>query len=890
MSSDELSPSSTPVMRQYEALKAQAGDALLLFRMGDFYELFGEDAIFVSQALDLTLTSRDKNKPNPIPMAGFPHHQLEAYVPRLLKMGRKVAIGEQREDEGKKIRREIVRILTPGVHFDAESPDAQYLGILLPEVPSGRSVTLSDKWVLACLECSTGELLVQASVSWEVAHQLLRRFSLRHLLYWDGTRVPEFSKSSGVLLESLPKNRLTQSQAEDFLRIQYGVATLQRLFPEETTLLPSALLIAYVLKTQQRERWTHLQWPRPFLKPETLLLGGQTPEHLNLKELFDWLHRGVSQTRSAMGTRQLRRWLWNPLAEVGAIEARQAVLKVLQQVSPRLGQVLARVADLERLSSRVVAGLVTPRDTWAIGHSLAALEEILEHLTAFQKTFPNDLPLALRELIAGLSEVQSTLDPLAKRILTTQKEDPPMHTKEGGIFRWGTSERLDHLLSLTEGGQKWLLALEAREREATQIPSLKVRYHRVFGYYIEITQTHLKSKAVPPHYQRKQTMVGAERFFTEELKKFEEEILTAAVQQNRCEAELFEWLAQAVQQQIPMLMKGAQLIGELDAWLCLAGLLKQPGWIFPTIDASLDLDIRQGKHPLLLQALGGHFVPNDLIFSHPERRIGILTGPNMGGKSTFMRQTALLILLGQIGAPLPALQARWGLFTSIHTRIGAQDAILQGQSTFMVEMNELAAILHEAGERSLILLDEVGRGTSTYDGMSVAWASLAWIGTRLGSRTLFATHYHELIQLSSGLPGLFHAHVAVAQDEKKESGEMSLRFLYQVQPGPTQESFGIQVAKLAGLPNEVIQEAWATLRRLESHHPGLSPLIPLFEEKQASSPLLPQVPVARARVSEDLSWIRHQLEALEPLQMTPLQALQWVAELKKEATQRFSSQ
>ena len=792
----------TPLMKQYWDLKSQAGDALLLFRMGDFYELFGDDAVTAAGILEITLTSRDKNKPNPVPMCGVPYHSIQGYIQRLLKAGKKVAIGEQMEDPAtsaksgaKIVRREVVRIFTPAVQFDSESAEAAYLAVAL-QIPN------SESWVLACLDSSTGESLIGDPMSVSSVGDELSRMPIRHLLrigHQLPLEVTEIAQSlkSTLLLEDLPSNYLSEVQAIEALKRHYQLQTLDAFVPNDTSAHALGILLTYALRSQKQDRLAHLRFPSPLHKPSTMTLGPHTAEHLDLPDLYILINR----TRSSLGARQLRRWLYEPLQNTSEISRRQEGVRELAESGPaieRVSAVLGDLYDLERISGRVNTRLANPRDTLALGRSLAILPKLSELLASTKRE-------TLCQLHQLLSEAAATLLPLSERILRTQKEEAPITSKDAGIFSHGTTPELDHLLTLTEDGQKWLIELEARERAATGIPSLKVRYNRVFGYYLEVTQAHLKN--VPSHYQRKQTTVGAERFFTEELKKFEDEIVTASSKQKALEQQLFEDLIQQIQSLTLPIMDAARALGELDALTSLARLTEQPGWVFPAVDDSLDLAIEAGRHPLVDR---GGFVPNDTHLSPQTRQTLLITGPNMGGKSTVMRQVALILILGQMGAPVPAKRARWGYVSSLYTRIGAHDAIARGQSTFMVEMSELAHILHFADERSLIILDEIGRGTSTYDGISVAWATLEWICAQVRARTLFATHYHELTRLAGTLPLLANAHLAVEATRDKH-----LRFLYQLREGPANESFGVHVARIAGLPNAVVERAWRVLEELE---------------------------------------------------------------------------
>lgn len=860
MSSTE---NSTPLMKQYWDLKSQIPDGLLLFRMGDFYELFGEDAIEASRILEITLTSRDKNKPNPIPMAGVPHHSIQGYLQKLLKAGKKVALGEQMEDPSQVkgiVRREITRVFTPGVQFDSEGADAHYLACF---------VKTPQTWILACLDVSTGDVLISDPMSAEALSEELAQPQIKHILYLNEPGIPESLLMSDRLTESLPSNYLSQPQALACLRKQYEMEHFDSVILHPEGLRALGILITYALKSQKQERLAHLKFPAPLHRPKTLALGPRTAAHLDLftpdgtPSLFQLLNK----TRSALGARQLRKWLLAPLKEVSEISKRQ---EGVREISSSLGlekisDFLSQVYDLERILGRVNSGLANPRDTLALGKSLQAAGDLLRILEPFRSE-------TLTTLRADLNQNHQIVQSLAHEIVTNQRDDAPLISREGGIFNKGTTPDLDHLLSLTENGERWLVELEARERAMTQIPSLKVRYNRVFGYYIEITQAHLKN--VPAHYQRKQTMMGAERFFTEELKKFEDDILNASSRQKALESSLFSDLLKSIQSHTSPIMTIARVFGELDTLTALARLSLEPAWCFPVIDDSLDLEISEGRHPLVDQASPGSFVPNSLELSPQSRMTLMITGPNMGGKSTIMRQTALIVFLGQMGAPVPAASARWGSVSSVYTRIGAHDAIARGQSTFMVEMTELAQILHQSDERSLIVLDEIGRGTSTYDGISVAWATLEWICTQIRARTLFATHYHELTGLAGEFPLLANAHMAV---EGARAPGQRLRFLYRLKEGPTNESFGIHVAKIAGLPKPVIDQAWRVLEDLETNSLNsgkntqdprqLSLFAPTAAPRKAQP--VPPHPVVQA------------LEEIDVNEMTPIQALNFVAKLRE---------
>lgn len=848
-------------MKQYGELKAQSDGALLLFRMGDFYELFGDDAVVASRILGITLTSRDKGKPDAMPMAGVPHHSIQGYIQKLLAAGKKVAIGEQVEEAtaGKGIvRREIVRTFTPAVQFEAEQLEVFFLATAL------RS---AEGFVLACLDASTGECRVSDVMDEEQLSEEFSSLPIRHCLNVGGSLpVPileSLQNQPRILLEDLPSNILSDEQASSLLKRHYGLAGLETFLPIAEGIRALGILVKYAASTQKIELLAHLQLPKALHASHSLRLGPQTARHLDLfpdSAATPSLYHLIPSPKTSLGARALRALISEPLASSHEILSRQASIRELGLDSSLLSRVqtqLTEIYDLERILGRVHTGLANPRDTLALGRSIAAIPGILHALSAC--TTPS-----LHGLLSALGSAHERLADLGKRILSIQRADAPLTSKDGGIFDRGTDSDLDRLIDLNENGERFLVQLEQRERERTGIASLKVRYNRVFGYYIEITKAHLAN--VPSDYQRKQTMVGAERFFTEELKRFEEEILSASTKQRALELRLFEALLEDIRNCTPALMSAAQSLGTLDAWISLARLQEFSGWVFPQIDDSMDVEIEQGRHPVVDQASGGRFVPNSLALDPLSRRLLVITGPNMGGKSTLMRQVALIVLLGQMGAPVPAARARWGAFSSIHTRIGAQDAIAKGQSTFMVEMSELAQILHSADQRSLVILDEIGRGTSTYDGMSVAWATLEWIAKQIGCRTLFATHYHELTVLDRELPGLANAHMAVESSKKRGEG---IRFLYELKNGPASESFGIQVAQLAGLPKPLISRAWQVLEKLETAPSGTGVdlnQLSLFGQPPAEPMLTPEVP-------SYLRDLEARLSKLNPNEMTPLQAL-----------------
>jgi DNA mismatch repair protein MutS len=802
---DPNSPeASTPVMKQFLNLKSKDGDSILFFRMGDFYELFGQDAITAAPILGITLTSRDRKSENPVPMAGVPYHSATNYIQKLLNAGKKVALAEQILPEGMTtdqikgiVDRQIVRTFTPAVQFEMSgNGDQNFLATITPHD--------SKTWVLGLLDPATGIVKISQALT-EV--DLLAESSLyqiRHFLN-SSTKTPsEILKTlqalPHTLVEEIPHNWVSDAEMLPFLQKQYQKMALDPLLESKAAQKCIALLIQYTLKTQALALLPHLHEPRALHESDRLITGPHTHTHLDSIDLFEL----INKTATSMGARALKQLLDSPFKQVAAIELQQESVQELAAQNLEASQIhsnLKAVYDLDRILGRVSTKLAHPRDTHALGNSLLSIFQFEEKLARFEAK-------KLRTLSSQLRVAKNDLCSLAEKIMRTQKPDAPIHTRDGGIFEVGTDPELDRLLRLTEAGEKIIVDIEMREREATGINSLKVKYNRVFGYFIEISSANLKN--VPAHYQRKQTMVGGERFFTEELKKFEEEILSAASKQKSLESSLFQSLIEELIQHAPALKLLSEVVGELDQLIALSFLAQKGAWTFPKIDESFEFKLLASRHPVVDEVLKGQFVANDIELSPNAARTLIITGPNMGGKSTVMRQMAQIILLGQIGAPVPASFAHWGIFHSLYTRIGAQDAIAKGQSTFMVEMVELAHILNHADSRSFIVLDEIGRGTATYDGMSVASASLEYLHLRSQARIVFATHYHEMTELEARLPALRNAHMKVLDEKGK------LTFLYEIALGRSSKSFGIQVAELAGLPKPVIKQAWSILKNLEA--------------------------------------------------------------------------
>ncbi len=795
----------TPMMQQYRDAKAKHPDMLLFFRMGDFYELFETDAQTAHKVLGLTLTSRDKE----MPMAGFPHHQLESYLHKLLKEGFRVAVCDQVEDASQAkglVKREVTRVVTPGTitEDDLLDPKANnHLAAILPTSPAG----------LAWLDVSTGQFFAM-----DVGPDRLRE-ELARLAPAECICPETHANAVGAIMQRLanvpslsqrPDWTFDPMTAKEALGKHFGVSTFAGFgFDDQQSCLSAAgALLLYVhemLKTDLR----HIRRLQPYFSNKVLQLDDVTRRSLELTrtlregERHGSLLAAIDRTVTTMGARLLQEWLLAPLADRPAIEARLdgvTELLVENQLRDDLRRALNEVNDLQRLTSRASTGRALPRDLAAIARTLRFLPTIKAKIAARKS------PL-LRELEANLElcpELRTTLD-------AALVDDPPLSAKEGGLIKPGYSKELDELRDIAKGGKEWIARFQASEITRTGINSLKVGFNQVFGYYIEITHTH--AAKVPTDYQRKQTLKNAERYITPELKEYEEKVLSAEEKSQAREYEIFLSLRDHVAAQTHRLLQTGEVLAHLDVLMSLADLAVSRQYVRPNLSDEPILAIKEGRHPVLDQTLpAGTFVPNDVLLGNGEGMFLLITGPNMAGKSTYIRQVALLILLAQIGSYVPAKSATVGIADRIFTRVGASDELSRGQSTFMVEMTEAANILNNATAKSLVILDEIGRGTSTYDGVSLAWAITEYLHNHVGCRSLFATHYHELAQLAETLPNLRNCNVLVRewQDE--------IVFLHKIAPGSADKSYGIHVARLAGIPVEILERAQQVLNQLETHH------------------------------------------------------------------------
>jgi DNA mismatch repair protein MutS len=808
----EASPDKiTPMLRQYLDLKARYADALLLFQMGDFFELFFGDAEQAARALNIVLTSRSRAGENRIPMAGFPIHAAEGYISRLLEQGYKVVVCEQAEDPAQAkglVRREVTRILTRGTLVDPAALDARQDNYLAAVALQGR------RWGLACLELSTGEFRLTEGAGPDALADELWRLKPTELLVAEDGEGPILTDALAVF-NTPPTRRPLSPYAFDLeaARRELG-RVLGTLFLDGFGLdgyrlgLAAAGAIIHYLKESHTTRLPHIDRLLPYDREDFLGLDEATLRHLEIFETWRSRSRqgslleALDATVTPMGARKLARWLRYPLKDPARIEARLDGVEFFKDTGllrQQWRQALKGLGDLERLTARLALEQATPREVGALQHALGRLPVLKELLAG-------ELPPLVAAAAADLDDLQD-LHALIARALV---DEPPVTLQGGGVIREGYDAELDELISIARDGKEWILRLEEHERSRTGINSLKVRYNKVFGYYLEVSRANLK--LVPPDYIRKQTLVNGERFITAELKEFEARVLGAEEARSKKEAELFQDLRRRLGAEAPRLKQVAQALGRLDVLAALAEVAAMRRYCRPQVAAERELSLKASRHPVIEGVLpAGSFVPNDIKLDDTSQVL-IVTGPNMSGKSTILRQVALSVLMAQTGSFVPAEAAVVPLTDRIFTRVGAVDDIGRGQSTFLVEMHETARILHQATPQSLVILDEIGRGTSTFDGLSLAWAVAEHLHDLegVGVKTLFATHYQELTALSRIKTRVRNFQVLVAQS----GGEIV--FLHRLAPGAAPQSYGIQVARLAGVPQEVIDRAQEVLENLEA--------------------------------------------------------------------------
>ncbi len=876
----------TPLMRQYREIKQAYADAILFFRVGDFYEMFYQDAEEASRLLSIALTSRDKASPDPVPLCGVPYHAATNYIAKLLKAGRTVALCDQVEDPKTAkglVRREVTRLYTPGTLLDTE---------LLPPTESAWLAAVSASRAstggggaqavgLAAVDLSTGDFRVSEFEGTAAAAQLqdeLARIEPKELLIAPELPAPLLNSLRilrGCRFSTKEEAHFEAIAGQERLRKHFAAAELEklRLLPATAGRTAAAAILRYLQDTQPNADLRHVRELRVQAYADDMRLDSMTIRNLELvRPLHEVLEDPPSavttlfgvldHTVTVMGSRLLREWILRPLVQRAPIEARQDAVGELHQnleVRVHLRTALKTVQDIARLSSRIAVGRASPRDLLALQQSLSALPAMRTPLARLRAP-----------LLTSLADAWDDAADVHDSIARTIAPEAPATIRDGGVIREGYHPEVDALRAAMRDGQQWLVQLETKERGRTGIDSLKVRYNQVFGYYLEVTKTNLAK--VPADYIRKQTLANAERFMTPELKELEERITGAEGKLKAQEAQLFEQFLLELSAHTARFQAIAGRLATLDVLMALAEVAARSRYIRPTMTEDGLIEIVGGRHPVVEQlALETGFIPNDTHLDQDQHRLHILTGPNMAGKSTYLRQVALIVLMAQMGSFVPASGARIGIVDRVFTRVGASDNLAAGQSTFMVEMSETAHILQHATSKSLILLDEIGRGTSTYDGLSIAWALAEFIQSpdRLGARTLFATHYHEMTQLADLRPGIKNYRVAV----QERDGDVL--FLRKIVEGGADRSYGIHVAKLAGIPRPVLSRAQEVLHQLEQS--TQSNVSPGAGENHQASLFDPSLPPPHPILDE--------VRQMDLFSMTPLEALNRLAELKRRLDQ-----
>lgn len=849
------STSTTPMLKQYQEIKAKHQNCILFFRLGDFYEMFYDDAKVASNVLDLVLTSRSNGKSIKVPMCGIPYHAADSYIAKLIKAGLKVAICEQVEDpaeaQGTIVRRDVIRTITSGTFLDEASPEARYL----------LSLTLDskDSFGLAFFEFNSGTIQTNQYTDHHKILEIMAKLPIYECIFPDSQKdqVKEILRHPLLHLKNI-----TLSPFEDWsfnpeiarktLCEHFKIHNLSGFGIDDHSLAQAAsgALLEY-LKSMNKQPLKHIDKIALYTEGDDVFISPAAGYGLELEDLF----KTLDHTLTSMGKRKLRNWLTHPLKNLKMIEERQHAVKLLKDaasIRQELEKLLRHIPDIEKNLSRLSCGYLSPKNFLSLRNALSRLPEI-------QKTIA---PLSVLNPLFILED----LEDLRELVIRAINPDIPLSHSEGKVIHKGFSAELDGLRDIQEHGQKWLQNLQTQEIKRTGIHSLKIGFNQVFGYYIEITKANLN--AIPSDYIRKQTLVNGERFITPALKEFEEKILNAEEKILKIENELLEQIRKEILDHSLFLHEYASKLAVLDVLFSLSVVASLPHYIFPRISDKTTIDIKAGRHPVVEKNLQGDFVANDTLLDCDENHLIILTGPNMAGKSTYIRQIAVLVILAQMGSAIPAESAEIGMVDKIFTRIGAHDDIAKGQSTFMVEMNETADILNNLSARSLVILDEIGRGTSTYDGLSLAWALAEHLEEKK-ARTLFATHFHELTALADEHPGVKNYNVAV-KEWKDE-----IVFLHKIIPGSTDDSYGIYVAKLAGIPQDVIRRSRQILTQLELQNN--------LKEKIRFNPSGEnQLSLFSGRPDDELlEKIKSIIQSMDINSLTPLAALNKMQELKE---------
>jgi len=851
----------TPMFCQFEQIKKQCPDCILFFRVGDFYETYGEDAVISSRILGITLTSRQASPEVRYPMAGVPYHAVEPYLAKLLNAGKKVAICEQVEDPKLAkglVKREIIKVVTPGTLVGEE---------FLLQDQNNFILALSyfrSQWGVAYADISTGDFFTTtfSAEKEDVLQNEIMRISPSEILLKENSiehKLKDFFLQHSFNLTFLGEEYFNLEDNYQLLLDHFQTNTLkgfgcQNLPP---SIISAGVLLRYVKETQKISD-VKLRPLSTYFNSEFMFIDESTQKNLELvKNLRDGTKKGtllevLDKTKTALGARLLRQWILKPLLNLDEIEKRQNIIEVFKEdtsLRSNLREKLSLVKDIERLIMKVTFKTINARELISLSATLEILPEIKQLLFNNPK---------LSEMAIGIQDTS----PICKLINSAILDEPPFSLREGGIIRKGYSSEVDELRDIKEKGTSWLIELERRERERTGIKSLKIKYNKLFGYFIEVTKANLH--LVPPDYIRKQTLVSTERFITEELKRYEERVLTAQEKLRDLEYALFCEVRDKVAQYGGQLLATAKIVAQIDVYSTLAEVAVLYDYVKPKVHQGLEIIIKDGRHPVVEKILGeGVFVPNDTEITR-QKRFYIITGPNMAGKSTYLRQVGLMIIMAQMGSFIPAREAYIGLVDRVFTRVGAFDDLLLGQSTFLTEMSEVANIVNNASERSLVLLDEIGRGTSTFDGLSIAWAVGEYIYNVLKSRTLFATHFHELTQLGSRFQGIINLKVSLHEEGNK------ILFDRKLKPGAMDKSYGVKVARLAGLPYVVLKRAEEILKELEDRSPRV------YKRKAQ----LVLVPFPSKREEGYSNGLVEELKKLDINQLTPLNALEKLAELK----------
>ena len=866
----------SPAMKQFQRFKQKYPDCILFFRMGDFYETFYEDAKVCSKVLGLTLTSRSKGE-NPVPLAGVPYHAVEGYLKKMLQAGFRVAVCEQVEDPKTAkgvVKRDVVRIVTPGTLTDDILLDAKQDNFLCAV-----SLGTRDRAVISWVDISTGHFFVQQIPEERLLDELLRLAPAECLLadrrgelFEAETKklVADIRQLTTAIITERPGWYFDPYQARQRLLKHFGTATLEGFGIDDSddALIPPAGAIIEYLNETQRTTLGHIRSLKKISRESFLQIDPASLRSLEvLRTIRTESKKGslldcLDETITGMGARKFRNWLCMPLCELSAIERRQDAVEEVVGADAQLAEIrrlLANICDTERIAARISTCRASPRDLVALAGTLRQIPTLREILKQFRGQ-------GLTEL-AGQCD---SMDELADLLEAAIEPDPPSHLRDGGVIRAGFSQELDHLRSISRDGQSWLRNYQKQQAERTGIANLRIGYNKVFGYYIEIN--HSSASKVPADYVRKQTIKNAERYITDELKEYETQALSAEEKALELEQQLFEQLRRQSAQYVSRLQALAEAIAQCDCLAALAFSAMRRSYIRPKMTSGGELVIHEGRHPVLSQMLGSDFVPNDIELGNGAGDVLVITGPNMSGKSTYIRQVALLVLMAQTGSFIPAKDAQIGLVDRIFTRVGASDELVRGQSTFMVEMTETANIINNATGKSLVILDEVGRGTSTYDGLSLAWAITEHIASALKCRTLFATHYHELTELAELFANVKNCNVAVREwmDE--------VVFLHKILPGGTDKSYGLHVAKLAGVPKTILERSKEILEELESAF-----------QKEATGERL-----ARHKTREpdgDSLFVQKHKSVLERLastdvnNLTPIEAINLLNEIRNEISE-----